>query len=230
MQRTTTTGEIDAHGDISLAKELCACYESLEESILKRSHQPTDLAPETPATRRATRSSDKMQEAEDEELKGKQHVINYKEKLRPLQFREVVMTDENGQYRHHFKDYIVGKTSQSTSIDKRGIHNQKRMLRMAKEISSLSTTLPLEWESSIHLYVDQNRLDVLRAVIIGPNGTPYQNGIFQFDVFLPPGNKPFSCDKIFLPNALTIIELTEKSSLVIFNYNFEYGYVGLSLS
>lgn len=187
MQRIPTTGTIDAHGDLDLAKELCACYESLEESILKRSHQSTELAPETLDTRRATRSSDKMQEAEGD-ISGQQHVINYKEKVRPLQFREVVMTDENGQYRHHYKDYIVGKTSQSTSIDKRGIHNQKRMLRMAKEISSLSTTLPLEWESSIHLYVDQNRLDVLRAVIIGPNGTPYQNGIFQFDVFLPPGN------------------------------------------
>jgi len=101
------------------------------------------------------------------------------------------MVDENGQYRHHYRDQIAGKASQATVIDKRGVHNQKRMLHMVKEVSSLSTTLPLEWESGIHLCVDQHRMDVLRALIIGPNDTPYQNGIFLFDIFLPPGKCDF---------------------------------------
>lgn len=40
----------------------------------------------------------------------------------------------------------------------------------------------------------------------------------------------FSCDIVFLPNVLAIIDLTEKSSLVISNYTFKYGYVGQSSS
>ena len=31
----------------------------------------------------------------------------------------------------------------------------------------------------------QNRMDVLKVLIVGPEGTPYQNGCFEFDVFLP---------------------------------------------
>jgi hypothetical protein len=118
--------------------------------------------------------------------------MNYKEKLRPLQFKQMSMVDENGTYSHHFKDHIMGKVSASSCIDRRGVHNHKRMLHLSKEIALLATTLPLEWESSIHLCVDDQRLDVLRALIIGPHATPYQNGIFLFDIFLPPGKASLS--------------------------------------
>lgn len=33
--------------------------------------------------------------------------------------------------------------------------------------------------------VDENRVDCLKALIIGPEGTPYENGCFIFDIFLP---------------------------------------------
>lgn len=157
-------------------------------------------------------------EADDERIK--QRMKEYKDRLRALQFKEVVMADETGQYKHYHNYLINGVKPQSGSIDKRGVHNQKRMLHMAKEISSLSTTLPLEWESSIHLYVDQNRLDVLRALIIGPGGTPYQNGIFQFDIYLPPGkiSLPFSpqiCSQLFtLPLQVDII--SQKHDIMTF--------------
>lgn len=174
MQRVTTVDGAAPVDDINLAKEFCACYESLEAKV---TNGPTEASA---VPRRVTRSK----EADEDKIKQS---MEYKDRLRALQFKEVEMTDETGQYKHYHNNLINGGTPQSGSIDKRGVHNQKRMLHMAKEISSLSTTLPLEWESSIHLYVDQNRLDVLRALIIGPSGTPYQNGIFQFDIYLPPG-------------------------------------------
>ena len=37
----------------------------------------------------------------------------------------------------------------------------------------------------ILLRVDENRVDCLKAMIIGPEGTPYENGCFIFDLFLP---------------------------------------------
>jgi baculoviral IAP repeat-containing protein 6 len=214
VQRVTSVDGGAQVDDINLAKEFCACYESLEAKIIKESHGPT----EAPAVKRMTRSKEAEKEADEERIKQR---MEYKERLRTLQFKEVVMADENGQYKHYHNHLINGVKPQSGTIDKRGVHNQKRMLHMAKEISSLSTTLPLEWESSIHLYVDQNRLDVLRALIIGPSGTPYQNGIFQFDIFLPADYPQVPPNVHFL---------TTGSNRVRFNPNlYENGKICLSL-
>ncbi|XP_037432748.1 putative ubiquitin-conjugating enzyme E2 38 [Triticum dicoccoides] len=44
-------------------------------------------------------------------------------------------------------------------------------------ISLLENNLP----ASIYVRVSENRMDLLRAVIIGPQGTPYHDGLFFFD-------------------------------------------------
>ncbi|KIY34108.1 ubiquitin-conjugating enzyme family protein [Cryptococcus gattii E566] len=61
----------------------------------------------------------------------------------------------------------------------------KRSLAIAKELAILTTSLPVAWHSSVFLRVDEARLDVLKAMIIGPEGTPYENGCLLFDIFLP---------------------------------------------
>ncbi|KAF9780320.1 ubiquitin conjugating enzyme family protein [Thelephora terrestris] len=63
----------------------------------------------------------------------------------------------------------------------------KRSLAIAKELAVLTTNLPIAWNSSIFLRVDETRVDVIKALIIGPEGTPYENGCFLFDIFLPAG-------------------------------------------
>jgi hypothetical protein len=60
------------------------------------------------------------------------------------------------------------------------------VVRMMQEISTLATTLPIEYNASIFVRVDESRPDVLKALISGPVDTPYQNGLFVFDIFLPP--------------------------------------------
>ncbi|KAF8558777.1 hypothetical protein OG21DRAFT_1503732 [Imleria badia] len=62
----------------------------------------------------------------------------------------------------------------------------KRSLAIAKELAVLTTNLPVAWDSSIFLRVDENRVDIIKALIIGPEGTPYQDGCFLFDIFLGP--------------------------------------------
>ncbi|KAI0638576.1 ubiquitin conjugating enzyme family protein [Trametes polyzona] len=62
----------------------------------------------------------------------------------------------------------------------------KRSLAIAKELAVLTTNLPVAWNSSIFLRVDESRVDVIKALITGPEGTPYYNGCFLFDVFLGP--------------------------------------------
>ncbi|KAG9038360.1 hypothetical protein FRB95_001772 [Tulasnella sp. JGI-2019a] len=62
----------------------------------------------------------------------------------------------------------------------------KRSLAIAKELAVLTTNLPVAWNSSIFLRVDETRVDVIKALITGPEGTPYYNGCYLFDIFLGP--------------------------------------------
>jgi len=62
----------------------------------------------------------------------------------------------------------------------------KRSLAIAKELAVLTTNLPIAWDSSIFLRVDESRVDIIKALIVGPAGTPYQNGCYLFDIFLGP--------------------------------------------
>jgi Ubiquitin-conjugating enzyme len=52
--------------------------------------------------------------------------------------------------------------------------------------ASMQSSLPVFWDSSILLLVDEGRSDYMRALITGPEGTPYQDGLFVFDILLPP--------------------------------------------
>jgi ubiquitin-conjugating enzyme E2 O len=49
---------------------------------------------------------------------------------------------------------------------------------------------------TIFVRVYETRMDLLRAAIIGAEGTPYHDGLFFFDVFFPSGypNVPPVCD------------------------------------
>ncbi|EEC71265.1 hypothetical protein OsI_03255 [Oryza sativa Indica Group] len=54
--------------------------------------------------------------------------------------------------------------------------------RIQHEWKVLEKDLP----DNIFVRVYEDRLELLRAVIIGPSGTPYHDGLFFFDVYFPP--------------------------------------------
>ncbi|CAG0888382.1 unnamed protein product [Cyprideis torosa] len=60
-----------------------------------------------------------------------------------------------------------------------------RMKRLAQETVTLSSALPLSYSSTVFVRCDTNRLDVMKVLITGPEGTPYSNGCFEFDVYFP---------------------------------------------
>ena len=98
---------------------------------------------------------------------------------------------------------------------------RKRLVRLASEISSLESSLPVEIGSSIFVRCDDTRLDILKALIIGPEGSPYENGCFEFDIWLPP-DYPNSPPKVNL--------MTTGHGAVRFNPNlYNCGKVCLSL-
>lgn len=61
-----------------------------------------------------------------------------------------------------------------------------RVKRLAQEAVTLSSSLPLSYSSSVFVRCDNDRLDVMKALITGPAETPYANGCFEFDVYFPP--------------------------------------------
>ncbi|MEW5299691.1 MAG: hypothetical protein WDW36_002681 [Sanguina aurantia] len=66
---------------------------------------------------------------------------------------------------------------------------QAKSRRLAKELRALqgATSLPCAAAASIFLRHDETRLDKMRVVITGPEGTPYESGLFLFDAFFPAG-------------------------------------------
>jgi ubiquitin-protein ligase len=58
---------------------------------------------------------------------------------------------------------------------------RRRMAQIFKELVSLETDLP----AGIFIRYGETRPDVMKIVIIGPQGTPYENGMFEFDLFCP---------------------------------------------
>lgn len=56
-----------------------------------------------------------------------------------------------------------------------------RFKRLISEINVLKTSLP----PNIFVRHGESRLDVMKCVIIGPEGTPYENGIWEFDMYCP---------------------------------------------
>ncbi|GIM04217.1 hypothetical protein Vretimale_8765 [Volvox reticuliferus] len=61
-----------------------------------------------------------------------------------------------------------------------------RAVRLAKEVASLESLLPLSESSSIFARVDETAVQLWKALIVGPEDTPYSGGCFVFDLYFPP--------------------------------------------
>lgn len=70
--------------------------------------------------------------------------------------------------------YVYGSIAKALQQSKPG-----RFKRLITEITNLNTGLPL----GIFVRYCEDRPDILKCVIIGPAGTPYENGLFEFDFF-----------------------------------------------
>ena len=56
-----------------------------------------------------------------------------------------------------------------------------RFKRLVSEINVLQNSLPPD----IFVRHGESRLDLMKCTIIGPGGTPYENGVFEFDIYCP---------------------------------------------
>jgi ubiquitin-protein ligase len=107
----------------------------------------------------------------------------YKKELGPLRF------DLCPSLSHHY--FLKGAASGSTPASRARV--------LFKELTSYKTALPIEYGSSIFVRVVEDKLDTLRALILGPDETPYANGCYIFDISLP-SNYPQVAPKVHFVN------------------------------
>nr|CAD1823624.1 unnamed protein product [Ananas comosus var. bracteatus] len=63
---------------------------------------------------------------------------------------------------------------------------QKPSKDWAKRIQHEWKILEKDLPDTIYVRIYEDRMDLLRAVIVGPAGTPYHDGLFFFDIYFPP--------------------------------------------
>lgn len=127
----------------------------------------------------------------------------YISELRELQFGEADLRSDHS--------YASRPASNSPATIKRISH----------ELVSLAKDLPLHPKSSIFVRYDPERIDLLRALVTGPEGTPYEHGCLVFDIYLPP---------TFPDDPPQVLFITGARAHVRFNPNlYDNGYVCLSV-
>jgi baculoviral IAP repeat-containing protein 6 len=112
---------------------------------------------------------------------------------------------------------LAGNGHYFSSVQSQGARGS----RLLRQVSVLATSLPLDVGSSVFVRYDSQNLSSLRACISGPAGTPYEKGLFFFDIFLPSE----------FPAVPPMVQfLTTGAGRVRFNPNlYENGKVCLSL-
>jgi len=77
-------------------------------------------------------------------------------------------------------DHYFYQNAMKTNWSQKG-----RMRKLVEQIANMKTSLP----PGIFVRHASSRPDVMKALIVGPSDTPYENGLFEFDIFCP-GNYP----------------------------------------
>ncbi|XP_058101033.1 putative ubiquitin-conjugating enzyme E2 38 isoform X1 [Magnolia sinica] len=99
-------------------------------------------------------------------------------------FREFKHFDTVADYSDH---HYAQPREQSRSEAFHGVSLTKKAPKdWAKTIQQEWKILEKDLPETIFVRVYEERLDLLRAVIIGAAGTPYHDGLFFFDIFFPP--------------------------------------------
>ena len=113
-------------------------------------------------------------EANDSTRAGKQVEVRSDEQDNREWHREHCVEDVPDE---HIMDgyYFQNKSDKVQNVPK------GRMKKLMMEMAALRTSLP----EGIYVRHSSSRLDVMKVLIIGPAGTPYENGLFEFDLFCP---------------------------------------------
>lgn len=109
---------------------------------------------------------------QDEETGKNENISVLSGSKNPEQFGQFDMVDDCLD--HHFVD-DAGSALAISQV------KREWLKKVQQEWSILEKDLP----GSIYVRIYEERMDLLRAAIVGAPGTPYHDGLFFFDIFLP---------------------------------------------
>jgi len=110
---------------------------------------------------------------------------SYRSQLGPLRFAIVqsfsqqhyaLVTKKQPHFGYH------GPHGHHAPMDTGGSLSPQLARNLFKELTSYKSALPIEYGSSIFVRAVEDRLDLCRVLIMGPDDTPYANGCYIFDV------------------------------------------------
>lgn len=164
---------------------------------LSNSEFPKETLPQTPQALFREPSSN------DPEAPDSDHIY-----FRELSTFRVQMNDWS---KHHIIDYC---------FDNQPL-NQEGLSRINKEITAMTRALPCEPSGAVFVSIDSSNLSRIKALISGTEDTPYEHGLYLFDIKLD-GNYPNTPPKMNIR--------TNGNYLFRFNPNlYDTGFVCLSI-
>eukprot|EP00658_Telonema_sp_P-2_P081570 TRINITY_DN839_c0_g2_i6.p1 TRINITY_DN839_c0_g2~~TRINITY_DN839_c0_g2_i6.p1 ORF type:complete len:666 (-),score=151.83 TRINITY_DN839_c0_g2_i6:177-2174(-) len=156
--------------EAELAKLIVETHQVIKSAMLKSPDHKDDFTRQ----QGAPGETQKMSGVDDEWQKL---AAEYVAVLEPLRLDEIGDDEFEG---HHYP-----KPEENQSATK--LH------RVAGEVITMGTCLPVEFQGmSIYVRAHEERMDWMKVLIIGPEGTPYEDGCFEFHVVLP-SNYPTAC-------------------------------------
>jgi ubiquitin-protein ligase len=155
--KLSTTGD-DADEELVDSYMICGLYEMITP-IYKEYYEKTQ-------NDRKERQQRMIAKLESSKVSANATHIEYVDVMRKEAYDMAVL-----------KQFRYGKYTTESVADRPLIR------RLAREIGALSKNLPIAYQSSVLLRVDQNDSRCMRVAITGPDDTPYDSGIYIFDVY-----------------------------------------------
>lgn len=120
---------------------------------------------------------EKIDIIENEKIKEQQlkntEIEKYQEDLKNFKFNFSDIVNTMGQKYYYLENF---KKEEHLKV------NYQR--RLIKEVTTLQQTLPIDYNASIFLRIDSKNMSVMRVLMTGPEGTPYDSGCFIFDMYI----------------------------------------------
>ncbi|CAH1790115.1 unnamed protein product [Owenia fusiformis] len=169
----------------------------------------------------------KLKEEKQSESQAGHHIeatYNWEDEITKLEINEETYADA---YTKSLENYTFDSADlqdchsyTSNFGDKPVDPRAPKLKAFRKELKQLQD-LPLNIHAAIFIRQDEDRIDMLRALVTGPSGTPYSGGCFCFDIYLPNN----------YPNIPPLVKfITTGNGTVRFNPNlYSDGKVCLSL-
>jgi len=115
--------------------------------------------------------------------------MDFKEQYKQTMEKFKWITADQINSNYHYK-----KDISASAFSMRGC-----MKRLIAETPSLADSLSIEWDAMVLQCTEKKNINCMRFLVTGPKDTPYENGIFIFDAFMP-ANYPTDSPKFHFMN------------------------------